>query len=184
MEDTHNLPNLTQIAALIRATPALLRRELEAMGVEAARWQPAPGEWCINQVIGHLIEADRHGFHGRVQTILVEGHPHLKTWDIAGIVAQRRDCERDTFELLDELTARRAESAQMVTNLSPGQLQRSGIHPLVGELRVVDLIHEWIHHDRNHIKQILSNVQAFVWPNMGNAQRFFEIFTPPAPGNT
>ena len=49
-------------------------------------------------------------------------------------------------------------------------------HPLVGELRVVDLIHEWIHHDQNHIKQILNNIQAYVWPNMGNAQNFGKIY--------
>jgi hypothetical protein len=37
---------------------------------------------------------------------------------------------------------------------------------------VADLLHEWVHHDRNHLKQLLANVQAFVWPHMGNAQRF------------
>jgi len=26
--------------------------------------------------------------------------------------------------------------------------------------------------DRNHLRQILANVQAFAWPHMGNARRF------------
>lgn len=169
-------PNLTQIAALIRATPEIIRRELQALGGEAACWHPAPGEWCVNEVIGHLIEADRHGFHGRIQTILTIERPQLQTWDITGIAARRQDCQRDGFELLDELAAMRAESAQLVTGLTPAQLRRSGDHPLVGELRVVDLIHEWVSHDCNHLKQILSNIQGWVWPNMGNAQRFSKIF--------
>jgi hypothetical protein len=29
-----------------------------------------------------------------------------------------------------------------------------------------------MHHDRNHLRQLLANVQAGVWPHMGNAQRF------------
>jgi hypothetical protein len=33
-------------------------------------------------------------------------------------------------------------------------------------------MHEWVHHDRNHLKQLLANVQARVWPEMGNARRF------------
>ena len=169
-------PNLAQIAALIQATPETIRSELRALGLEAARWHPAPAEWCANQIIGHLIEADRNGFHGRIQTILSEDQPQLKTWDISGIVAQRQDCERDPFELLDKLAAMRADSAQLVTSLRPVDLLCAGTHPLVGELRVVDLIHEWIHHDRNHIKQLLSNIQAFVWPNMGDAQRFGKVF--------
>ena len=35
-----------------------------------------------------------------------------------------------------------------------------------------DLIHEWVHHDRNHVRQVLANVQGYVWPAMGNAQKF------------
>jgi len=40
---------------------------------------------------------------------------------------------------------------------------------------VGDLLHEWVHHDRNHTKQLLSVAQARVWPSMGNARKFAEI---------
>jgi hypothetical protein len=40
---------------------------------------------------------------------------------------------------------------------------------------VADLLQEWVHHDRNHVKQILANVQAFVWPHLGNAQKFSPV---------
>jgi hypothetical protein len=59
--------------------------------------------------------------------------------------------------------------------IGPEQLRLAGEHPDVGELRVADLLHEWVHHDRAHLKQLLTNVQAYVWPNMGNAQKFSEI---------
>jgi hypothetical protein len=42
----------------------------------------------------------------------------------------------------------------------------------VGELSIHDILYEWVHHDQNHIKQIMSNIQAFAWPHMGNAQKF------------
>jgi hypothetical protein len=54
----------------------------------------------------------------------------------------------------------------------PADLDRVGLHPEVGELRVRDLLGEWVHHDRNHVRQLLANTQARVWPQMGNAQRF------------
>ena len=56
--------------------------------------------------------------------------------------------------------------------MSAADLARGGHHPTVGYLRVGDLLNEWIHHDRNHVRQILANVQAHVWPHMGNAQKF------------
>jgi hypothetical protein len=37
---------------------------------------------------------------------------------------------------------------------------------------VRDLLHEWVFHDRNHLRQILANGQARAWPAMGNARRF------------
>jgi hypothetical protein len=59
-----------------------------------------------------------------------------------------------------------------VRGLRREDLERAGEHPKVGRLRVADLLQEWVHHDRNHVKQILTNVQAYVWPHLGNAQKF------------
>ena len=60
----------------------------------------------------------------------------------------------------------------LARRLGPADLGRGGHHPTVGYLRVGDLLHEWVHHDRNHLKQILANVQAYAWPHMGNSQKF------------
>ena len=57
-------------------------------------------------------------------------------------------------------------------SLRPADLEKSGMHPKVGKLRVGDLLHEWIHHDRNHTRQILAIQQERVHPHMGNAQKF------------
>jgi predicted nucleic acid-binding Zn ribbon protein len=43
---------------------------------------------------------------------------------------------------------------------------------MAGRLTVRDLLHEWIHHDRNHTKQLLAIAQERVWPHMGNSQKF------------
>jgi hypothetical protein len=86
-----------RIADLLEASAATILAELEALGPEA-RWRPAPGEWCANECLGHILEAERVG----------------------------------------------------------------------------ELLGEWVHHDRNQVKQILAVVQARVWPQMGNARRFVD----------
>src|SRR5262249_55610615 len=75
-------------------------------------------------------------------------------------------------DLLVEFAALRQDSIALARRLRPDQLARGGQHPKVGHLRVNDLLHEWVHHDRNHHKQILANVQAYAWPHMGNSQKF------------
>jgi hypothetical protein len=60
----------------------------------------------------------------------------------------------------------------LVRTLGPADMTRVGIHPAVGPLRVDELLGEWVHHDRNHIRQMLGVTQARVWAQMGNARRF------------
>ncbi|MCH8994927.1 MAG: DinB family protein [Chloroflexi bacterium] len=161
-----------QISALLHATTQTLRAELQPFGSEAMRWHPAEGEWCINEILGHLLEAERRSFAGRIQEIVEQPGRRLVTWDQAQVAQDRRDCERDGHELVREFEEARNESIHQVEALRPDQLALSGDHPDVGDLRVTDVLHVWLHHDRNHAKQLFSNVQAYVWPHMGNAQHF------------
>ncbi len=161
-----------EVASLLGATIPILRAELAVLPGALLRWHPAPGEWCVNEVLGHLIETERRGFAGRIRIMLDGDEPQLETWEQEAVARARGDCERDATALLDELATMREASVRLVESLGVADLRRGGHHPVVGYLRVGDLLHEWVHHDRNHVKQALANVQAFVWPAMGNAQRF------------
>ena len=160
------------VAAFLGATIVTLTAEVEALSAEALAWHPAPGEWCVKEVLGHLIEVERRGFAGRIRIILAGREPQLERWDQNAVSAARGDCQRDARALLGELAAMRGDSARLVEGLSAADLTRGGHHPMVGYLRVGDLLNEWVHHDRNHVRQILANVQAYVWPHMGNAPKF------------
>ena len=159
-------------AELLRVMGAVISAELAALPTDLLRWHPAPGEWCVKEALGHLIEAERRGFAGRIRTMLAETEPRVAAWDQVAVARERRDCERDLKSLLTEFADLREPSIALVTTLGETDLARGGHHPLVGYLRIGDLIHEWVHHDRNHVRQMYANVQAYVWPHMGNAQRF------------
>lgn len=161
-----------QVAELLESTCALLEAEVTALGEDEAAWHPAEGEWCVKEVLGHMIESERRGFNGRIRLILERDNPTLEPWDQIAIAYERKDDERMAQSLWMEFMGLRRDSVMLVKSLEPAQLDRTGVHRTVGELHVRDLLHEWLHHDRNHTKQILSNVQARVWPHMANAQRF------------
>ncbi len=169
---THAAPTPAVVAELLRSAMRTLGAEVTALPAQALAFHPAPGEWCVKEVLGHLIETERRGFAGRIRIILTEAMPRLQTWDQGEVARARRDCERDGAALLGELARMREESVALVRGLSREDLERAGEHPKVGRLRVADLLQEWVHHDRNHVRQILANVQAYVWPHMGNAQKF------------
>jgi hypothetical protein len=169
MTDTALSP--VEIVRLLHATTNDLVAEVWALGSRATI-RPAEGEWCANEVLGHLIEADRRGFAGRIRTVLAEDRPTFVKWDQPGVAQERRDNERDPNELVQEFLAARETDLAFMAQIDPALLGRVGIHPSVGELSVNDLLHEWVHHDREHLIQMLAVSQVLVRPFMGNARKF------------
>ena len=166
-----------EIADLLEMSGQAFASALDALPGGAASWHPAPGEWCVNEVVGHVIEVEKRGFAGRIRFILVADEPKLEDWDSLAVSKARNDCERQPAELKSELMTERNESVKLVRSLRLDQMDRGGSHPRVGRLTVEELLHEWVHHDGNHLRQALANVQAYVWPSMGNARRFSQPAT-------
>jgi hypothetical protein len=164
--------NTSQIATLLESVRSAVTAELGALPEAVLAWHPAPGEWCAKECVGHIVEAERRGFNGRIRTILAESEPQLPGWDQQAVERERNDCERSLAEVLTEFTTIRDDSVQLVRSLTPADLERGGTHEKVGYVTVRNLLHEWMHHDRNHLRQLQANVQAYVWPTMGNCQRF------------
>jgi hypothetical protein len=164
-----------RVAALLAASAATVVAELLALGGEAG-WRPEPGEWSASECVGHLIEAERRGFAGRIRRIVADSAPGrpvpLEGWDPPAVAAARRDHLRAPAELATEFETLRTEGVELVRGLRPADLELAGLHLEVGLLRVDELLGEWVHHDRNHIRQMLAVTQARVWPQMGNARRF------------
>jgi DinB superfamily len=163
-----------EVVASLQSTPAVLRTLLDPRPSDMFTWHPAPGKWCINEVVGHLIEADRHDFIGRIRLILDHEEPRLAVSDQAEVARMRHDCDHALHDLLDELSQQRSGSLSFIVKFGDEELQRGGVHPTIGRLQIGNLLHEWVYHDMNHVRQILVNVQGFLWEHLGHMQRFYQ----------
>ena len=165
--------SIADIARLLRASEAEITAEVAALPDELVSWHPEPGEWCVNECLSHLIEAEKRGFAGRIRFLLQPNEsPTLTSWDQVAVARARNDCAADSSTLLKEFGDERAASVVLVTSLDPEDLSRGSEHPQVGHLTIGEIVSEWVHHDRNHFKQMLTNVQRYAWQQMGTAQRF------------
>jgi hypothetical protein len=93
-------------------------------------------------------------------------------WDQIAVAAERRDNDRSVAQILEEFRSGRDRGTVLVERLQSDDLARFAVHERVGRVTVSDLLHEWVFHDRNHIRQLLANAQARAWPAMGNARQF------------
>jgi hypothetical protein len=162
-----------QIAPLLAATVATLRAEVRGLGFEA-RWRPAPGEWSVNECVGHLLESEARGFAGRIRAIMKVDGVQLVSWDPAVVAAARHDEEADPLELVEAFASQRSEGIGLVRSLAPADLGRIGLHPRFGPLRIDEILGQWVHHDRNHVRQALAVTQALVWEQMGATRQLSE----------
>jgi hypothetical protein len=166
--------DISEVTRLLENTTALLRLRVPALPNGAVDWRPGPEKWCIKEIVGHLSESDKCDFVGRIQTMLGELEPDLTINDQAEIARQRRDCDKNLQDLLKEFDSVRSASVQFVTTLETADLDRTGMHPKIGKIRIREVLHDWMYHDLNHLKQIDSIVQGFIWNRLGNMQRFYQ----------
>ncbi|HVQ22029.1 MAG TPA: DinB family protein, partial [Candidatus Saccharimonadia bacterium] len=102
--------SVDEVARLLGATARMVEAELGGLGADLAGWRPAPDEWCANEVVGHLVEADARGYAGRIRRILAAGpgvEPAEPGWDEPAVAAARGDCTKPAATLIDELAASR-----------------------------------------------------------------------------
>ena len=140
MTDTPRPIGSSVVAGMLRGAATAFAAEARALPEPLLHWHPAAGEWCVKDVLGHIIEAERRGFAGRIRIILAEDRPLLDGWDPAAVARERKDCERDVETLVAELLRMREESVALLASLRARDLSRSGLHPVVGALTVSDLL--------------------------------------------
>jgi len=174
MTNTKDIPlDPQEVAQLLQNTMIVLRQRVTSLPDRAVARHPGPGKWCIKEVIGHLTEEDKRDFVGRIQIMLDDLEPSLKVNDQEEVARARHDCDKKVHDLLDEFNTVRSSSIAFVMKLRVTELERGGSHPKIGHIRIRELLHEWIYHDLNHIRQIDANVQRFLWDHLGNMQRFY-----------
>jgi DinB family protein len=160
------------VAAFLRAARDHVVTELTAMGDPLGGWRPTPDEWSANECVGHLIEADRRGFAGRIRRILSQDGVAESAWNQIEVATARRDRERPVAAIVAEFVEGRDDGIGLVEGLDDGDLERTAVHDVVGRVTISNLLGEWVFHDRNHIRQLLANAQSRAWVGMGNTRRF------------
>ena len=159
-----------EIAGLLEPTAEVLRLQLRGFPAELSGWHPKDGEWCVNEVLAHLVATERIGCRGRAQLLAQAAFGEEP--ELPPSPDPEKACGRALEEMIAEFQRERAESVAWLRSLGAVDLSRSGRHPRVGPLSLSDVLHEWPYHDAAHLRQVLANVEAWLWPQLGNAQKF------------
>jgi hypothetical protein len=147
---------------LLVALPSSVQTLVSALPAELIGWQPAPDQWSIRDVLAHLLAAETAVTRPRIEQMLREEHALLA---VAPLIAPLGGAEH----LL-------AASVPFYRALTAEQLARTARHPHHGAFAVRDLVIVLAYDDQDHRQQIVTIVQAALYPHM---QRFYAQYPRP-----
>jgi DinB superfamily len=129
------LDRRVEIIKTLRATPVVLRALVEGIDDERLRRRPAPREWAIIEVVGHLADTEEQAL-ARVRRILAEEDPVLEPFDQEILAEERHYLDLDLNQELDHLEQLRRQHVAVLEALDAPGWERTGRHGQHGELSV------------------------------------------------
>jgi hypothetical protein len=129
-------------------------------------------------VIGHLIHGEKTDWAERARMILEFGN--TKTFVPWDRFAQYEESKgKNLAQLLDEFIKVREENMRLFKSLqlTEADLDKTGMHPKLGEVTLRNLLSTWVVHDLTHIAQITRVMAKQYTENMGPWPEFFRILS-------
>jgi len=146
--------DLAEARALLARTPGALRAWLGGLPDAWTRAVEAPGTWSAYDIVGHLVDGERHDWIPRARIILEHGT--ARPFELFDRERHRSRPDETLLARLDELAVLRRDNLAALDALAigPGQLERRGVHPRFGEVTLEQLLATWVAHDLDHLYHV------------------------------
>ena len=146
--------DLNKTTDLLERTPKILEDLLSGLSEDWILNNEGDNTWSPYDIVGHLIHGERTDWMARLEIILHKDDKKFIPYDR---FAQYKESEGKSLQqLLSEFALLRKENLQKLKSLhlTEDDLNKTGIHPEFGEVRLKQLLSTWTIHDLTHIAQI------------------------------
>ena len=161
---------------ILERTPAVLQSLLAGLSNDWIMPNEGPETFSPYDVVGHLIHGEKTDWTARMKMILEFGNK--KTFERWNREAMYEESEGKTLQqLLAEFALLRKENMIWFRslNLLEADFDRKGMHPVLGEVTLRNLLATWVVHDLTHIAQITRVMAKQYKEEMGPWPEFFRI---------
>jgi len=144
------------IDSMSHAQP-LLRTLVCPLSATQIRRKPAPTEWSIVEIVGHLIDTEQLLRYRIVRMVTID-HPAIIPYDQDAAVVRNAYQKANLNVLLRTLAAERETTLQTFKGFTATQLARTGWHLEYGLWVVSNVVTYLAKHDFVHDAQIRANI--------------------------
>jgi DinB superfamily len=155
--------------SLLEKTPAILETLLRDVPDDILEWKPAAERWSITEVLVHLLTIEQV-YGDRAKRIVVDQNPMLAKY----VAPDKAEIQKRTpRQYLEDFVALRQAHYFFWHGIPSSAGSRTGIHPEMGAVTLLQLLNELANHDLGHLRQIaeLYRAKAF-YPHAGPFQGY------------
>ncbi len=170
--------SLARSYEILDRTPAVLSALLNGLSDDWILPNEGPETFSPFDVIGHLLHGEKTDWTIRAKMILEFGDSKtFVKWDRFAQYEESKG--KSLAQLLEEFAAIRKENMLWfkALNLTETDLDKTGMHPVLGEVTLRHLLATWVVHDLTHIAQITRVMSKQYKDEMGPWPEFFRILS-------
>jgi hypothetical protein len=143
---------------------------------EKLLFKPAPDRWSICEVLNHLTDVEKLSLGLRAKRILDEDVPLFIDYDQKTRYAAGAYANDDGELALENFRKTRKSSLAWLETTTPSDWKRRGMHHVVGEVELSQILSLWAFHDLGHIRQVAELVKALTfWDGIGSLQVYYSV---------
>jgi hypothetical protein len=115
-------------------------------------WEGIPSEtFTATGQICHVRDIEIDGYHVRLERTLAEDTPVLESLDGYLLATQRDYQSANAAEVLSAFAAARSKTMQIISGVTPADLERRAVFEGYGPLTLRSLVHYLCSHDQQHL---------------------------------
>ena len=158
--------DLNRSYEILERTAAVLKTLLSNLSEEWVMENEGPETFSSFDVVGHLICGEKTDWAARTRIILEFGlSKPFEPWDRFAQYEESKGKSLQHFTWLRSL------------RLTENDLDKKGMHPLLGEVTLRNLLATWVVHDLTHIAQVTRVMAKQYKEEMGPWPEFFRILS-------
>lgn len=175
--------DIVSAKALMVRTPAVLRAQVQGLPGEWLDASEHLGAWSPRDVVCHMADLESDAWLPRIRTVLEHGSSR----PLPAVDRERfrvRYANVPLAVVLDEFEAARGTNLRALDELGldDDALMSQGRHPLLGDVRLSNLLSAWAVHDLTHLAQINRALAAQYREEVGPWVDYLSILR--APGSS
>jgi hypothetical protein len=138
---------------VLQRTVAAAGSTVAGMTPQELRAREAPDKWACNQVLQHLADSDLV-WAFRLRMVVAQDRPPLGGYNQDAWAERLGYADADPDRALRVFATLREANVGLLRTLTPGDLQRVGVHAERGEESIAHMMRMYAGHDLLHLRQL------------------------------